>query len=128
MKNWHQYLGLPHQFGADPDDGVACDCVIMVWNVLRDAGVAHPPYDRKWLEMASRGEWAALKQQWSERTKPCQQDEYALTLFEEPGSLGLGIIVDEGLLFPHHKRGVHWLPNRKVARLKYRTFNEHAPL
>jgi hypothetical protein len=45
-----------------------------------------------------------------------------LTLFEEPAHMGLGIIVDEGLLFPHHKRGVHWLPNRKVAHREYRTF------
>ena len=122
MKRWHHYLGLPHQFGADPDDGVACDCVIMTWNVLRDAGVDHPPYDENWLKMAACGEWAALKQQWLERTKPCPQQEYALTLFEEPAHMGLGIIVDEGLLFPHHKRGVHWLPNKKVANREYRTF------
>ena len=122
MKRWHRYLSLPHKFGADPDDGLACDCVIMVWNVLRDAGVEHPPYEPGWLEMAARGEWTDLKTQWLERTVVCPQQEYALTLFDEPTHLGLGIIVDNGLLFPHHKRGVHWLPSRKVANLEYRTF------
>ena len=39
MKRWHRYLSLPHKFGADPDDGLACDCVVMVWNVLRDAAL-----------------------------------------------------------------------------------------
>ena len=97
MKRWHHYLSLPHEFGADPDDGVGCDCVIMVWNVLRDAGIDHPPYDPNWLSMASRGEWAALKDQWLERTVVCSQQEYALTLFD-------------------------WLPSKKVANLEYRTF------
>ena len=55
-------------------------------------------------------------------TVVCPQREYALTLFEESDHLGLGIIVDDGLLFPHHKRGVHWLPNRKVAHREFRTF------
>lgn len=122
MKNWHKYLGLPHKFGADPNDGHGCDCVIMVWNVLQESDAPHPPYDPAWLQLAKQGRWQELKNQWLDRTVVCGQEEYALTLFEEPNHLGLGIIVDNGLLFPHHKRGVHWLPLRKVTNREYRTF------
>ena len=119
---WHRYLGLPHVFGADPEDGVGCDCLIMTWNILAEAGVPHPQYQDRWLNLARQGEWVALKELWLSETVVCPQQEYALTLFEESDHLGLGIIVDDGLLFPHHKRGVHWLPNRKVAHREFRTF------
>lgn len=122
MKHWHQYIGLPHIFKADPEDGEGADCLIMTWNVLAYDNIPHPPLDLGWLDLAERGEWEKLKTLWLENTKPCDPQEYAMTLFDEPTHLGLGIIVDNGLLFAHHTKGVKWLPLKRLTNLRYRTF------
>lgn len=122
MKHWHQYIGLPHIFKADPEDGEGADCLIMTWNVLAYDNIPHPPLDLGWLDLAERGEWEKLKTLWLENTKPCDAQEYAMTLFDEPTHLGLGIIVDNGLLFAHHTKGVKWLPLKRLTNLRYRTF------
>ena len=43
--DWKRWIGLPHEFGADPEDGVAADCLLMVWRILDDAGINHPPME-----------------------------------------------------------------------------------
>ena len=122
MKHWHQYIGLPHVFKADPENGQGADCLIMTWNVLAHDNIPHPALDPEWLDLAERREWEKLKALWLEITKPCNPQQYAITLFEEPTHLGLGIIVDNGLLFAHHTKGVKWLPLRRLINLEYRTF------
>lgn len=122
MKHWHSYIGLPHVFRANPEEGKGADCLVMTWNVLTYYGVKHPELSSKWLDLAENGKWAELKALWLRSTAPTNAHEFALTLFEEPTHLGLGIIVDDGLLFAHHTKGVKWLPLRRLQGLQYRKF------
>ena len=57
-----------------------------------------------------------------------EPEEYAVTLFDNGESgLGMGVVVDGGLLMVHHRRGVCWLPIRLLKKLRYRRFsNEDA--
>ena len=124
MPTWMRWIGLPHAFGANPKDGVACDCVLMVWAVLDEAGVQHPPFEQDWLTLAEAGEWAALEELWTSGTRELTTPEpYAVTLLHNgPAGLGVGVVIDDGLLMVHHKRGVYWAPLSAFKRLPFYTF------
>ena len=127
--NWRKYLGLPHGFGADPEDGVAADCVIMTWNVLDAAGVYRPPLSKEWFAMAKDGKVEELMQVYSSLTYEIDEpEEYAVTLTKNSNSgVGLSVVVDGGLLIAHHRKGVRWVPLRLLKKLQYSRFrNDNA--
>lgn len=120
---WRQWIGLPHKFRADPRNGVGADCLIMVWDVLEDSGLAHPSFDPTWLDLAEWGRHQALAQVYEELTIPLEApEEYAVTLFSTARTIGIGIVVDSGLLHVHHRRGVQWMPLDRCKPLKFRKF------
>ena len=121
---WRQWIGLPHEFGADPRDGKAADCLVMVWAILADAGIKCPKFRQEWLDLARQGKWGVLQAMWEQNTQPLAKPEpHAVCLFENgPQGLGVGIVVEQGLLIVHHKRGVHWVPIKAMQKLEYRRF------
>lgn len=122
--DWHAWIGLPHEFGADPRHGKAADCLVMVWAILDGAGILHPEFQYEWLELARSAEWDILELIWRQITEPLDQPEpYAVCLFENgPAGLGVGIVVDNGVLIVHHKRGVRWVPLKAMRKLEYCRF------
>lgn len=122
--DWHAWIGLPHEFGADPRRGKAADCLVMVWAILDDAGIPHPDFQYEWLELARAAEWDVLELIWSQITEPLDGPEpYAVCLFENGAAgLGVGIVVDNGVLIVHHKRGVRWVPLKAMQNLEYCRF------
>ena len=58
--DWKNWIGLPHEFGADPELGKAADCLVMVWHILDEAGIEHPEFDYHWLELAKQERWRQL--------------------------------------------------------------------
>ena len=122
--DWKRWIGLPHEFGADPCDGQAADCVLMVWRILDDAGIEHPEFNAYWLEMARQKRWGELELMWTEATTQLEQpEEHAVTLFRNgPAGLGVGIVVDGGLLLVHHRRGVRWVPLSFMPSLRFYRF------
>jgi len=124
MINWRRWIGLPHQFGEHPGNGRGADCLIMVWAILDSVGVYHPPFDYKWLELARAAEWEKLQALWDAATEPVPEiEEFSVCLFENGANgLGVGIVVENGVLVVHHKRGVCWLPPRAMRESEYRRF------
>lgn len=124
MIDWKPWVGLPHSFGEHPKHGRGADCVIMVWAILDSVGVYHPPFDYKWMELATAGKWEELQALWDEATEVLpEMEEYAVCMFENGASgLGVGIVVENGVLVVHHKRGVCWLPPRAMRESQYRRF------
>ena len=122
--DWKRWIGLPHKFGADPEDGVACDCLLMAWRVLDHAGVKHPDFNAYWLEMAKQKRWLELETLWRDGTIELEAAEpHAVTLMRNgPNGLGVGIVVDDGLLIVHHKRGVRWVPLDYMPHLRFYKF------
>lgn len=120
---WHQWIGLPHEFRADPNNGVAADCLLMVWSLLAEAGVDCPPLDELWFELAEKGEYKRLVSLFRENTIAVDEpEEHALTLFVAERSIGIGVVADGGLLYIHHARGVQWTPLEFCKKLRYRKF------
>ena len=124
MVDWKRWIGLPHRFGVHPESGEGCDCVLMVWAILDSVGIHHPPFESKWLEMATAGRWEELKQLWREGTVPLAEPrEHAVCLFNNgPNGLGVGIVVENGTLIVHHKRGVCWVPFRVLRGSQFCRF------
>ena len=124
MPTWMRWIGLPHAFGADPKEGIACDCLLMVWAVLDEAGIHHPPFDPNWLELAKAERWNELQNLWDKITRLIAEPEpYAVTLLRNgPAGLGVAVVVDDGLLMVNHKRGVYWAPLDAFKKLPYYTF------
>lgn len=123
MRDWRRYIGLPHQFGADPDTGIGADCLVMVFGLLDDLHLRHPQFEEQWLDLAAKGAWEELENLWAALTVPlAAPSEGAVTLLHN-GTLGLGvgIVLDRGLLTVHHRRGVVWAP---LCVLKPRTYYE----
>ena len=120
---WRQWIGLPHKFRADPRNGIGADCLIMVWDVLDDAGVPHPAFDPTWLDLAEWGRHQVLAEVYREITIPLDApEEYAVTSFSTARTIGIGVVVDGGLLHVHHRRGVRWMPLISCKPLKFRKF------
>jgi hypothetical protein len=124
MLDWRRWIGLPHKFKADPQDGEAADCLVMVWRILDEAGVRHPPLYSGWLVLAEECEWDLLRLIWNQITEPLPiPEEYAVCLFENGAAgLGVGIVVDNGVLIVHHKRGVAWIPLRAMKSTEFCRF------
>ncbi len=123
--NWRTWIGLPHAFGADPEDGEAADCLVMVWKLLDAAGIKHPKLDPKWLKLAQDGRWGELETLWQKKTRELPgPQEHAVTLFKNgPAGLGVGIVLENGLLMVHHRRGVCWAPISALRKLQYCEFS-----
>lgn len=123
---WKDWIGLPHEFRADPRDGKAADCVVMVWAVLEEAKIKCPDFQNDWLDLAEAGRWDAIQTIWEQGTEPLDKPEpYAICLFDNgPIGLGFGIVVDDGVLIVHYKRGVHWVPFRALQKVEYCRFKQ----
>jgi hypothetical protein len=119
MADWIRWVNakLPHQIGADPDDGEGIDCLVMAHKVRVDAGYSTPPLDPAWFAMASAGQWEHLEREWRRLMEPCIMEPYALVMHCQPSCLGVGLLVDDGLLIVHHRRGAQWLPLAVAARM-----------
>jgi hypothetical protein len=119
MSNWPDWVSarLPHVIGADPDDGQGICCLVMAAKVRRSAGLAMPDLDPQWFAMAAAGRWALLLQEWRRLMIPCRLEPYALVLHRQPLGLGVGVVVDDGLLIVHHRRGAQWLPMAVAGQL-----------
>jgi len=122
--DWKRWIGLPHEFGADPEDGQAADCLLMVWRILDDADISHPEFNAYWFEMARQKHWGELETLWRDGTIQLDDpEEHAVTLFRNGrAGLGVGIVVDGGLLLVHHKRGVAWVPLSLMPSLRFYRF------
>jgi hypothetical protein len=122
--DWTRWIGLPHEFGADPENGIGADCLLMAWRILEDADIKHPPFNAYWLETARQKRWSEIEMLWRDgMVELSNAEEYALTLFRNgPNGLGVGIVVDDGLLIVHHKRGVRWVPLSFMPNLRFYTF------
>lgn len=112
MSNWPAWVSarLPHVIGADPDDGQGICCLVMAAKVRRSAGLPTPELNPQWFAMAAAGQWHQLQQQWDRLMVPCRLEPYVLVLHRQPLGLGVGVVVDDGLLIVHHRRGAQWLP------------------
>jgi hypothetical protein len=96
----------------------------MVWSVLDEAGIPHPPFAQEWLDLARAENWRDLHKLWEHGTRMLHAPKpYAVTLFNNgPNGLGVGVVVDDGLLLVHHKRGVCWIPLSVIKRVSYYEF------
>jgi hypothetical protein len=119
MSNWPTWVSarLPHEIGADPDDGQGICCLVMCAKVRRSAGLPTPDLDPQWFTMAAAGQWEQLQREWRRLMEPCRLEPYALVLHRQPLGLGVGVVVDDGLLIVHHRRGAQWLPLEVAGRI-----------
>lgn len=124
---WLKWIGLPHQIGADPNDGQAACCLRMTVQVLRSAG-KQPPEDAvidRWIALAKEGQWPLLKAAFLQHCIPTQERELWSVVLITNGpreALGLGIVIpDDLLLFPHHRQGVVTAPLRLLRPLTHYT-------
>lgn len=126
MSTWHRFIGLPYLYNADPTKGEGADCFNLVWHILATEGVPHPPFQPQWRELAEQGGRrgrATLLVEWRAGMKRLPESEqYALTLFRNRVRLGVGIVVDEGLLIVDEIKGVRWIPLTLLKPLVYWTF------
>ena len=124
MSNWPAWVSarLPHVIGADPDDGQGIDCLVMCAKVRRSAGIPTPDLDPQWFAMAAAGQWEQLQREWRRLMEPCRLEPFALVLHRQPLGLGVGVVVDDGLLIVHHRRGAQWLPLEVAGRIMPREY------
>lgn len=122
---WLKWIGLPHQIGADPNDGKAACCLRMAVHVLRNAG-RQPPEDAvidRWVDLARGEQWPLLERAFLDHCVPTQaRDLWSVVLITNGPrkALGLGVVIpDDLLLFPHHRRGVMAAPLKLLRPLTH---------
>jgi hypothetical protein len=116
----HHYLGLKHEFGADPRDGKAADCLLLCFTLLDEAGIYRPELDPHWMDMALIGLWPSLETVWNNHTSPVNAVEAGCVAlhWNRPNSkhprLGISTVVEDngnlGVVMIHARKGVVWLP------------------
>lgn len=112
MIDYYKWIGLPHEFGADPDDGQGADCLIMAHKILSSVGAPCPPLKSEWAELAKQQKWEKLREEWSKYMipveKPMQYDLHMTT--NEHTGFSIATVVDDGIVFVSHRKGVAWIP------------------
>lgn len=108
---WHKWLGLPHEIGADPRDGKAACCLVMAHILIASEGLNPPPLEPM-VHLARKGDWGALMNDYNNATRAVNAPErLAMTLLTTRNGIGLGTVVEDGLLLvPHHRHGVITFP------------------
>jgi hypothetical protein len=112
MIDYHKWIGLPHKFAADPDDGEGADCLVVAHKILCANGRPCPPFDSEWVELAGRQEWGALEGEWNKymvRVDTPEVCDLSMTRNAITG-FAIGVVVDDGVLIVHHRKGVVWIP------------------
>ena len=134
--NLHRYLGLKHEFGADPRDGKAADCLLLCFALLDEAGIKRPELDPSWIDMALCGLWSSLEIAWNHHTRPADTVELgcvALTWNKANNNhprLGISTVVEDrgslGVVMIHARKGVVWLPltTPGLPKFNFRRFKE----
>lgn len=118
--SFHSYLGLKHEFGADPKLGKAVDCLLLCFTLLDEAGVYRPSIDEKWFDLARGGMWDTLAMEWNRHTTPIDSPEpWSVALHWNKRKLnhprlGISTVVENdstmGLVMVNARIGVVWLP------------------
>ena len=120
--DWREWLGLPHEIGADPREGRAACCLVMTTLLLRDAGL-NPPDPAGWIDLAMKGDYASIQMEIDKYFEPVNYPEMLSFTILRNGvhGLGVGIVVEPNtLLLVHHVKGVVTLP---INRLRLMQFN-----
>lgn len=121
MLGWRDWLGLPHEIGADPREGRAACCLVMTTLILREAGQS-PPDVTEWIDLARCSDYTSIQIAIDKYLEPIGTPElYSFTLFRNGvRGLGVGIVVEQNmLLFVHHKNGVTTLPIDRLRLLQF---------
>lgn len=114
---WLNWIGLPHLTGADPDNGEGIDCLVMCLKVRAAAGLRTPEVDMTWFVMAAAGQWDELEREWRRVMERCDVEPYGMLMERQRCGLGVQIVVDDGVLMVHHRRGCQWVPLEVAGRL-----------
>jgi hypothetical protein len=128
------YLGLKHEFAADPRDGRAADCLLLCFTLLDESGFYRPELDPRWMDMALAGLWSSLETAWNHHTSPVNAVGAGCVAlhWNRPNSkhprLGISTVVEDsgnlGVVMIHARKGVVWLPltTPGLPRFNFRRF------
>lgn len=112
MIKYANWIGLPHVLGEDPDNGVGADCLVLARKVLELSGQLCPPLNPLWFAMAKEGRWEELEREWMELMEPIDAPcQFAISMNRNSFTgFNIGVVVDDGVLIVHHRKGVAWIP------------------
>jgi hypothetical protein len=114
MGTWRDYIGLPHEIGADPRDGIAADCLLLVFAVQDELGIPHPEPDERWFEAARNDQIQMLCDEFFDGTEVVDEvsDGCFTLLTVGLQKIGFAIRIEGGALTVNEKRGgVIWIPD-----------------
>jgi hypothetical protein len=103
MDFWEPWIGLPHEFGADPRDGVAACCLVTAQATSENLGLPFPSsLVPDLLAMASSGQTEALEAEYLARTegvvRPVAGDLLLLRTGQPDHPLGIGVLVSDRIM------------------------------
>lgn len=118
---WMKYLGLPYRIGADPEDGIACDCIHLVLRVLAMGGLHPPEVQRRWYNFLATKEINKIMEEWSALTEQTfGPEDYAMTVLPSAMDFSIAIVVNNGLLMVRPTTGVTWVPVSSLQPMNFR--------
>jgi hypothetical protein len=121
MIDYYKWVGLPHEIGADPDDGVAADCLVMTSKVLKSQNLFCPPLNPNWFEMARQERWDSLYREWGRLMEKTDDISNGCVYMhsDKEQLFGLGVFIDGGFLIVRHTKGVAWIPVSLIQKPNY---------
>jgi hypothetical protein len=110
--DYFKWIGLPHKFAADPDDGEGADCLILAHKILLSAGAPCPPLKDEWLQLAINAKWEQLEQEWHKHMIMIDTPrDFDLHMTRNPETgFSIATVVGDGIVFVSHRKGVAWIP------------------
>jgi len=119
---WHQWLGKPHGFRADPDCSDNCDCLIMLVKVRRALGMEVPSDQEldKLLTLSEQLKFEEIDAEIAEHLVEMQEPEDGFfIIMNAVDHVGVSVFIDQGLLCVNSRRGVRWVPGSSLRTLKW---------
>lgn len=109
--SWQRYLGLPYQWGGDPDRDGGTDCLGITLAVLALHDAPRPALKAEWHESAGRGRWLPLLHELDSVSETVPGGRALdVALLDGGAPIALGVCVAGGLITASRGDGVHWRP------------------
>jgi hypothetical protein len=123
---WDDWIGLPHQTGADPRQKKAACCLVMAKILHESESLKFPAIDGM-IFAAKNSHWDLLLCTFlANVTKIVTPTKMSLVLIESwPHGIGIGTVLPTGkVLIPVHGRGVSEIPVRCFNRSPFFLINQ----
>ncbi len=105
---WRDWLGYPHEIGADPRFTNKCCCLKMIAAMYEELQLGKVPFNPAWYDLFKNNRLNEIDTLMSTHTKEIASAlVWSVLYIKQRNTVGFGLVVqDYQFIIPHHRRGL----------------------